>query len=378
MAALGAEFHRRGCRVTAIVPNLSFAKPILGSVGIAIVEMTPHLAPCRAFPISINYTANLLRNGFWHSGTLTQRLLRWRKLLDELQPDLLICDHAPSALLASREANYARVAIGNGFTLPPLFEPMPGIQPWFSLPLDLLVQKDREFLDIVNPVLDEAKIAPLKTVASMFEGVRRFLCVEAELDHYPIRSDETYWGAIDPVSLLPPPEPFEEGKTGVFVYMSATNRFLESLINSLAARGIPVLAYISGNSAEPAADFLQAPNIRYLQTPVDLHAVARTCRAVVTHGGTLSASIFLRNSLKLLICPPDLEKAVLGTRLQERKLAYAANWFSPEVLSEERIDELLAPDSIPANLSAFAKQQATLNGRTPVEKIVDQCELLLP
>jgi hypothetical protein len=281
-------------------------------------------------------------------------------------------------LLASRDADYAKVAIGNGFTLPPLFEPMPGVQPWFSMPLDLLVQKDREFLDTVNPVLDEIGISPLKAVAAIFEGVRRFMCIEADLDHYPVRSHETYWGAIDPVSPLPPPAPFEEGKTGVFVYMSATNRFLESLMNSLAARGIPVLAYISGTSAEPATRLPQAANVRYLQTPIDLHAVARTCRAVAIHGGTLSASIFLRNRLNLLVCPQDLEKAVLAARLQERKLAYAANWFSPQALSEAQIDELLTRSSAPANLSAFAKQQANLNRSTNVKAIVDRCQMLLP
>lgn len=191
IAALGDEFRRRGHRVTAIVPDPGRGQEMLAPLGIDVVELPSHPAPERSFPLSINYAANLRRNGFWHGPTVARRVETWRDLLNRLEPDLLFCDHAPGALLASRDAGYPRAAMGTGFTLPPLTTPMTSVQPWLPIPADRLTDTDRNFLDTVNPVIQHVGLAPLTTVASLFDGVERFLCVEPELDHYATRPDET-------------------------------------------------------------------------------------------------------------------------------------------------------------------------------------------
>src|SRR5687767_2313653 len=98
IAALGNEFRRRGFRVTAIVPQGCRGQQILSSAGIDVVELETWQAPQRSFPVSISYTANLLRNGYWHRETVARRIESWRRLFSVLRPDLLLCDHAPSAL----------------------------------------------------------------------------------------------------------------------------------------------------------------------------------------------------------------------------------------------------------------------------------------
>lgn len=375
IAALGEAFRRRGHRVTAIVPNLGRGQQMLAPLGIDIVELPSHSSPQRSFPVSINYTANLLRNGFWHGPTFAGRLDTWRDMLSRLEPDLLFCDHAPGALLASRGARYAKAAMGTGFTLPPLSTPMPSVQPWFPIPADRLAERDRTFLDTVNPVLRHAGLAPLATVASLFDGVERFLYVEPELDHYPIRPDETYWGAIEPAPSLLLAEPPSEGDRGVFVYLPATSRFLESVLDALKAREIPVLAYIAGNTAANVPTSAQAPNIRYLRTLVDLKRVADRCRLAITHGGASSASMLLKRGVKLLICPEDLEKAVFATRLEHGKLAYSFNWFAPRVDHiGTAIGKVLDPNEFPSGLEAFVARHAGRPAGDNVSGIVARCE----
>ena len=282
IAALGDAFRRRGHRVTALVPDSSRGRQLLSPLGIDVVELPTQPAPPRSFPISVNYTGNLLRNGFWHAPTVAGRLDTWHDVLNRLEPDLLVCDHAPSALLASRGARYARAAVGNGFTLPPLSTPMPNVQPWFRIPADRLADTDREFLDRVNPVLSQAGLAALPAVSSLFDGVERFLHLEPELDHYPNRPDEKYLGAIDPTPSLFPDDP-PPADRGVFVYLSETNRFLEPVLSALRDREVPVDAYIAGSTSSYTTS-VQAPNIRYLDTPVDLQRIADRYRLAITHG----------------------------------------------------------------------------------------------
>lgn len=376
IAALGGAFRSRKHRATAVVPEVGRGRQLLTPMGVEVVGSPSNPAPERSFPVSINYTANLLRNGFWHSPTLARRIETWRRLLSRLNPDLLICDHAPAALLASRDAGYARAAIGTGFTLPPLSTPMPSVQPWFPIPPERLTETDQGFLDTVNPVLRQFGLAPLETVASLFDGVERFLCVESELDHYAVRAGEKYWGVIEPESSQPLPEFPSASEPGVFVYLSAANRFVEPVLNTLKARGIPVFAYTPAGLAGDSGDPVQAPNIRYLRTLVDLKQAAARCRLAITHGGTLSASMLLKQGVRLLCCPQDLEKAVLAKRIVERKLAYSFNWFAQNVPSDSRIDELLSSSSLPDNLPAFVEKHAQSAG-TVVTGLLDRCESLM-
>lgn len=331
---------------------------MLEPLGFEVFDAPEHSPPPHPSSVSINYAANLARNGYWQVDTVTQRLTGWRTLLDRLKPELLVADHAPAALLACRNIPIAKVAIGNGFTLPPLRSPMPSLQPWFPIAESRLMEEERRFLAGVNPALHEMGISTLASVASLFDGAERLLCIEPELDHYPVRPDETYLGAVEQVSELPPP-PIDRDTAPVFVYLSVHNRFLPALLAALRARRIPALAYIAGGEeladAEPTGS-----TIRHLSGLVDLKEVARHCRLAVIHGGTLTASLFLKRGVKLLICPQDLEKALLGWRLAERGLAWSLNWFSPDdTQPETRLDEILN-GPLPPRLAGFAARHADL------------------
>jgi UDP:flavonoid glycosyltransferase YjiC (YdhE family) len=164
----------------------------------------------------------------------------------------------------------------------------------------------------------------------------------------------------------------------VFVYMSATNRFLEPVLGTLKARGVPTVALIRGDKAPKAEPLVQAPNISYLHTLVDLKRLAPRCRLAITHGGALTASLLLQQEIRLLCCPEDLEKAVVAKRLEERGLAFTANWFAPDAGSvRSAIDRLLDADEAPPHLAAFAASRAGLPAGDTVTKIVTRCEHLL-
>lgn len=349
---LGSELIRRGFRVSAIIPARSGGRRMLEPQGVEVFDAPEQDPPPRASPLSFNYAANLLRNGYWHGPTVTRRLTDWQELLDRLQPDLLLTDHAPAPLLVSRGAPYPRAAIGNGFTLPPLRAPMPSLQPWFPLAEIRLAGLEQRFLDAVNPVLDELSIAPLTDVASLFDGVERFICIERELDHYTDRATEEFLGSIDPHQVLPAP-PIEADESPVFVYLPAHNRFLNSVLAALRTRNIPTLAYVAGGQGLAEAEPPSSP-IRYLTGLVELRDLANRCPLAITHGGTLTAALFLRQGTKLLICPQDLEKALLARRLVERNLAHATNWFSADDdQPEARLDAILDSPP-PMGLAAFA------------------------
>ena len=144
----------------------------------------------------------------------------------------------------------AKAAIGTGFTLPPLSTPMPSVQPWFRIPADRLADTDRDFLDTVNPVLSARgpRGTPDGRRHSSMAWSDSFTWSPSSII---IRFDPAtpYLGAIEPTQSLFSRRPRRNSERGVFVYLSATNRFLEPVLNALKAREVPVDAYIAGNAS---------------------------------------------------------------------------------------------------------------------------------
>lgn len=381
IAALGQELVRRGHRVTALVPPSATASTLLGEAGIRLLPMPAVPAPARAFPLSLNYSANLARNGFWHAATTRQRVHEQQQALQQLQPDLLIADHAPAALLASQGAAFARVAIGNGFTLPPLAQPMPALQPWFALDEARLARCDEALLQGVNPALCALGLPELPTVAALFDAVEPMLYIEAELDHYSGsetgRTASHYWGSIAPATALPPlPLPLD-GAPFVFVYLSTGNRFLLPVLHTLLACGVQVIAYIAGAIGPDAPIPLEHAAIRYLDAPADLSCLDGRCLLAITHGGTATAAQMLKQGIPLLCCPLDLEKAVFSQRLQQRGLAVSANWFAPDSSQvQPLIRELLQGTRQAPQLAAFAARHGS-HAPQQLTRMAQHCEHLM-
>lgn len=370
IAEVGQALLRQHFKIAAIVPARTPGRNILEPLGFEVFDAPEHDAPLRNLPISINYAANLLRNGYWHAETVSRRLSDWRGLLDRLRPDLLISEHAPVALLASRDASYLKAAAGNGFTLPPLTRPMPSLQPWFPSTESRLAREEEKLVNVLNAALTKAGLRPLNSVAALFEGVERFLCIDPELDHYPTREHEHFLGAIESPSGLPI-SIIDLSNAPVFVYLSAHNRFLKPLLMALRRRDIPTLAYIA--NGQKLADLEPAgSSIRYLTHLVDLPEIAAHCRLAVIHGGTLSASLFLKHGVKLLICPQDLEKALLGWRIKERKLGWTLNWFSPDDNQAEAMLDRILDGPNPEALARFAHRQHDQNSGDKVASLIDR------
>ena len=93
----------------------------------------------------------------------------WRSLFDAIAPDLLLADHAPTALLAARgRPGLRRALIGSGFFQPPAQQPLPSLREWERVPAQRLAQSETRVLDTCNAVL----AASAKANAAAHSSVR--------------------------------------------------------------------------------------------------------------------------------------------------------------------------------------------------------------
>lgn len=362
------ELLKIGHEVIVIATDFPRARQVFDPLDIYTFPAPANQAPDKKFSPSLNYAQNLLRNGYWHAPSLRSRLCEWLDLFDALQPDFVLAEHAPGALLAASLGGLKRAVIGTGFTIPPLVSPMPGIQPWFSVPQDHLLGIENEFLALVNPVLLNLGGKPLTAVAGIFAGAQTYLCTFAELDHYGRRTEIQYCG---PIIYSPPQQmpdwPAVSGQR-VFLYMRASNRNLRPLLDHLQQMPLSVLACIP-DFPEEELDALQNSNLHITTEPLDLHHVAADCRLMISQGGTNSGTLMLLSGVPVLVCPLELEQTMWAYRITTQQLGSMINPFNPDPDLKAKIDFNLNTTEILNQVHKFAQHHTNYDSQQTVHEI---------
>jgi UDP:flavonoid glycosyltransferase YjiC (YdhE family) len=357
--------------VMVISTDLRRAKQVFEPLNISIFPAPANHAPYKNFSLSLNYAQNLLRNGFWHAPSLRSRLREWLDLFDTLQPDFILAEHAPGALLAARLAGLHRAAIGTGFTIPPLVSPMPGIQPWFSVPQTHLLQIEGDFLALANSVVVDLGGKSLTAVADIFAGAEIYLCTFAELDHYGSRTQMPYCGPIVYSPPLRKPDwPTVNGER-IFLYMRAANRYLSPLLDHLQQLSLPVLACVP-DMPETELDTLQRTHIHITTEPVDLHQVAADCRLMISQGGTNSGTLMLLSGVPVLVCPLELEQTLWAYRITAQGFGSMINPFNPNPDLKAKIDLNLNTTEFIDRTHNFAQQYSYYDSQKTVHDIANR------
>ncbi|MDW7755895.1 MAG: hypothetical protein SCH68_12095, partial [Brevefilum sp.] len=113
-----SELLRIGHHVSLVSKDAERARLVFDTLDIEIISAPDITSPPKSFSLSQNYSQNLLRNGYWHLPSLHQRLVDWLALFAVCQPDFILAEHAPTALLAAKLTKLSRGVIGTGFTVP--------------------------------------------------------------------------------------------------------------------------------------------------------------------------------------------------------------------------------------------------------------------
>lgn len=116
---LALNLRHRGHEVTFALRDLSLAEIVLGRHGFPLLQAPIWIQKVTGLPEPpLNYGEILHRFGFLDKSGLTGMVKAWLSLFELVKPDLLLIDHAPTALLASMNTGIPRCLVGNGFFSP--------------------------------------------------------------------------------------------------------------------------------------------------------------------------------------------------------------------------------------------------------------------
>lgn len=368
------RLKQTGHRLFAAVKDLSRVQATFGGLDVT----------CFQAPVKVGLSADqidpprshahILHNcGFSQPQELAAMAAAWRNLYQLVRPDLIVFDHAPTALLAARGLSARRATIGTGFCCPPPVTPFPDFRPWLPNPALTLLRDEEQLLANANQVLEAWQVAPLGRLADLYHDVDdTFLTTFPELDHYPARGGATYYGAWVTAGGLPPDWPAAAGKR-IFAYLKPFAT-LPELMTALRDLQFPTLVFLDGMNPS-LRDNYESPALRFAPARLDLQAVGATCDLAVLNGGHNATVVMLLAGRPTLHVPLNLEQAYNGSSVARLEAGLGA---LPERPQDYRpvLRELLVNDRYRDGAQRFAARYEHYDADEQIRRISDRLACL--
>ncbi|MCK4154139.1 glycosyltransferase [Ralstonia pseudosolanacearum] len=321
-----------GHDVLFAVKDARIAMQVLAPAGFRFVQVPRPNAPLRSAGPPLNYSGILMGAGYCNATVLSGLVHGWLRIFDTYSPDIVVINHAPTALLAARVGSLSAIATCIGFELPPDADVLPSIRPWENIPEHRLRQADTLALQQINSVLRQHGAPPLPRVVDLFTGVPAVLTTFAELDHYGARAGAQYVGPVSALSNATERAWPQAGGARVFAYLRPSVPGFELLLEALRDADASVLCVTPGVSRDVVARFA-SPAFDIVTQPVALGPVLQDADLAVVYGtGTMADALLA--GVPLLMVPQVVEQALAARRIEA--LGAGVLWAPPRTQDSAR------------------------------------------
>jgi UDP:flavonoid glycosyltransferase YjiC (YdhE family) len=363
--------RERGHELLFAVRNGPMAERLLGPHRLAFIPVGVSSVPLRPSMPPANYAEVLLRLGYARVGALHTLLCGWLTLLDHFNPDVVVADYAPTAMLAARLTSRPLVAIGLGYELPPPVYPLPSIRPWETLPAQRLVNSEAKVLAAINTAVANFRGTPLRYVHELLACDSVLLTTVPELDHFGPRPGGLYLGPIysAPEPVLTARWPPTQGPR-VLGYLHAQTDGLYALLGALNDMGASILC-IPG--AAPG-DHEVHTCCQVYSNALHLDPLLSAADLVITNGNLTTSARALLAGVPVLALPHVIEQQLGALRIASLGAGLMAGADRTETVTRSLLRRLCTEESFRRNARQFAARYAGQTSTAAAEHASDCIE----
>lgn len=374
---IALELKARGHRPVMILRDISRADEMLGRHGIEYLQAPLWLPPVQGLPAPINFTESLFLFGFLQPAGLLSVLRAWRAVLALLKPDLLIFDHAPTALLASRGLGLPRLVTGNSFAVPPRRTPLPLYEWWnpkAGAPQRELDCEER-LLRNANHALSALGAPPMTCVADLYDAEVTHITGAPELDVYGPRDAACYVGAINALDQGVEPRWPAGPARRVFAYLKPRYMHFDAVVTALARLDASVLVFAPGLARQNMLR-LQAANLAFSTEPLRMRSVREQVEMAVCHAGGM-VDVMLQAGRPVFLLPMQMEQTMTSRRVDELGcgLFHIAQQGPKEL--EKGLKRVFGTPAYAERALAYQQRNANFTQAFAMERMIGSCEALL-
>lgn len=332
-----------------------------------------HGHACLSAP-PINYAELLIAEGYCQQDGLSGMLRSWLSLFQLFQPDVVVADYSPTALLAARIAKIPAVCIDNGFGLPPNIAPLPSIRAWESITEQRLQHAEETVLRSINSVCHAFCGPALERLVDLFNTEGTILTTFAELDHYGPRNETEYAGPIFSNAGGQAVQWQGTYRRKILAYLRPSVPGIGNLLKALAELDAEVICVVPGLKR---LNCVIANRLRIYVKPVQLDNIILSADLVVSYAGSGMVCCALLAGVPLLLVPQNVEQYMFSCRVDElgAGLVMGTNRNEADFLGS--LQQLLDEDCFRWAAKAFASQHSGFHPDQAVSSAVRVIETVL-
>ncbi len=332
-----------------------------------------HGRACLSAP-PINYAELLIAEGYCRQDGLSGMLRSWLGLFQLFQPDVVIADYSPTALLAARIAKVPAVCIDNGFGLPPNIALLPSIRAWESITEQRLQHVEQTVLHSINSVCRAFGGLALERLVDLFNTEGTVLTTFAELDHYGPRNETEYAGPIFSNAGGQAVQWQGKRQRKIIAYLRPNVPGIENLLKALAELDAEVICVVPGLKRLNRAI---ANRLRIYVNPVQLDNIILASDLVVSYAGSGMACCALLSGVPLLLVPQNVEQYMFSCRVGELGAGLVMGTTRSETDFRTSLQQLLNEERFLEAAKAFAAQHAGFHPDQAISHTVRVIETVL-
>lgn len=370
LLSFAKAFKKAGHEVAFLLPDVYNAETLLAREGFTWFQspLFRLLPGSDHFIKTLNFS-NLLHNmGYNENGPPIGILKAWRNMFQLYNADVMVFDHSPNAILASRCLSVKRILLGTGFLVPPRIYPFPTLHK--SLSNRQLKSDEDKVVKSINKCLHQMKQLPIKYLYELFDVDIRVLLTFPELDHYPERKKEDYWGITPLQTGVVPDWPNGSGKR-IFAYLKFFDN-LFYLLEALHKTDCSVVIYMR-NVPKEIQNKYDCKNIKFNQKPLDMNHVSQEADAVICHAGHGTVASMLLAGKPMLLLPFHLEQMVTAKNIAKLGAGVIASMNKTGEMIE-KLKLLLNDESLSENARLFANKYAAFDPNQTADRLVKLVE----
>lgn len=364
----------RGHRVVLALKNFASANRIFS---VLQVELLPTPAssgsiPNRHDPIST--FPQLLHNvGFGNQEDLQTLASAWQTIYRLVQPNVLVCNFSPIAMVAARRLPLKIVTLGTGFESPAVCHPYPDWRPELKNDPNELLKHEQFVMDSANAVLDALGHRRLNQLSDLYRDVdETILLTYPEIDPFGERNGTDYFGTWPDPRGKQPAWP-KEGNMRAFVYLRPL-KGIENVLELLSNSGLSVILRIPG-ATESLRKKFKGSNLHWEDDFIDLQATLQQCDFGICHASHTMSAAMLHAGKPIFMLPPFLEQGLTAMKIAKRKAGIISTMEDPQHLRDS-LERLMQESIYYESAQEFAKKYPTERRRERVVEAVERIESL--
>ncbi|MEM7650935.1 MAG: nucleotide disphospho-sugar-binding domain-containing protein, partial [Pseudomonadota bacterium] len=312
--------------------------------------------------MSLLYSDDLMPCGYYDPDILAGLIRSWSDLYEMIEPDMLIAQAAPTAVLAAREHKFKTIMFGGGYDTPAKASPMPPLRYWEKQDAEELKRREAEALDVINTALKKLKRPKLKNYAQALDVDLRFLTTFEELDHYPNREEiegqkSEYLGGMFSVDKGERMSWNKGAKKRIFAYIRPDSGGFKPCIEALAKiSNTSDIIIAAPGMPEAVRQQVEKPHIRIVNGSVNLSSILDECDLGICHASQGIAYAFAIHGVPQLLLPSHIEQFMCAKAVGRQKLGRGVvGKFGPDKIIE-LVKVLLQDPQYTQAAKAFAEK----------------------